>query len=212
MIWAVRTFAAQGALDGAAQLARYCFEVLGNPILFAEEMQRLESGLAPEVGAERRAFAAEVGEAIQLANVARDLEKDCAAGVFYLRSLQQAAPAERTTAIAAARRRLLARAVVAGRAFRPWMAGIPSPCVSLARGAGLLMALFTLAFWQGTARRLGLAIFPDATRVTRMRAFRMVARSVSSRRGHDAVLAQIERSFGEAAARLVAEPPAAGPP
>lgn len=211
MVWAVRTFADQGALDGEAQLTRYCFEVLGNPILFAEEMQRLESGHAPEVGADRRALAGEVGEAIQLANVARDLEKDCAAGVFYLRSLQRAPPGELTTAIAAARRALLARAVVVGRSFRPWMTGIPSPRVSLARGAGLLMALFTLGFWQGTARRLGLAIFPEATRITRLRAFAMVVRSVSSRRGHDAVLAQIERSFAEAAARLASEPPAAGP-
>src|SRR5262249_9728478 len=144
-------------------------------------------------------LAAEVGEAIQLANVARDLEKDGAAGVFYLRSLQQASSAERPAAIAAARRELLGRAVVVGRAFRPWMAGIPSPRISLARGAGLLMALFTLGFWQGTARRLGLTIFSEATRVTRWRAFRMVARSVPSRRGHEAVLAEIERSFGEAA-------------
>lgn len=212
MVWAVRTFAAQGALDGQEQLSRYCFEVLGNPILFAEEMQRLESGLAPEVGADRRVLAAEVGEAIQLANVARDLEKDCAAGVFYLRALERAPPAERPQAIAAARRLLLGRAVVVGRAFRPWMTGIPSPRVSLARGAGLLMALFTLGFWQGTARRLGLPIFPESTRVNRLRALAMVARSVSSRRGHDAVLAQIERSFTEAAARLAAEPPASGLP
>jgi phytoene/squalene synthetase len=152
---------------------------------------------------------AAVGEAIQLANVARDLEKDCAAGVFYLRPLQQASVAERPAAIAAARLHLLQRAVVVGRAFRPYMAGIPSPRVSLARGAGLLMALFTLAFWQGTARRLGLEIFPNATRVTRMRALQMVARSVSSRRGNDAVLAQIERSFGEAAVRLLDPRPSA---
>jgi len=203
MLWAVRTFAAQGgALDGQQQLARYCFEVLGNPMLFAEEMQRLEMRLDPEVGAERRALAAEVGEAIQLANVARDLEKDCDAGVFYLRALMEAPAAERPAAIAAARLALLRRAVVVGRSFRLYMAGIPSPRVSLARGAGLLMALFTLAFWQGTARRLALPIFPDELRVTRMRALRMVARSVSSRRGNDVVLAQIERSFGEAAARL----------
>jgi farnesyl-diphosphate farnesyltransferase len=209
MIWAVRTFESQrGALDGEAQLSRYCFEVLGNPMLFAEEMQRLEMGLAPEVGADRKALAAEVGEAIQLANVARDLEKDCAAGVFYLRPLQQASVGERPAAIAAARRQLLQRAVVVGRAFRPYMAGIPSPRVSLARGAGLLMALFTLGFWQGTARRLGLAAFPAETRITRMRALRMVVRSVSSRAGNDAVLAQVERSFGDAAARLAIPSPA----
>jgi hypothetical protein len=40
----------------------------------------------------------------------------------------------------------------------------------------------------------------------------MVARSVSSRRGNEVVLAQIERSFGEAAARLSTLPPPADLP
>jgi phytoene/squalene synthetase len=155
MIWAVRTFAEQGgALDGRAQLTRYCFEVLGNPLLFAEEMQRLEMGLPPEVDARRRELVAAVGEAIQLANVARDLEKDAVAGVFYDPTLRAGAGAPPPAAIAAVRGRLLGRAIVLGRAFRPYMEGVPTPRLSFARGAGLALLLFTLAFWQGTARRL----------------------------------------------------------
>jgi protein-S-isoprenylcysteine O-methyltransferase Ste14/phytoene/squalene synthetase len=202
MAWAVRTFAAQeGALSDAAQLSRYCASVLGNPIVFAEEMQRLQSGLDPELPGERHALAMRVGETIQLANGARDLEKDCARGVFYLPELRRARDGELPAAIASARRRLLARALEEGRAFRPHLAAIPSPRLSLARGAGLLMALFTLAFWQRTAARLGVAL-PLRDRVTKLRSAAWVARAISSRRGHDAVLARIDRIFAESAARL----------
>jgi phytoene/squalene synthetase len=207
MIWAVRTFAAQGgALQDDAQLSRYCFAVLGNPMLFAEEMQRLECGLDPVVGEDRIVLAAAVGEAIQLANVARDLEKDCAHGVCYLPELAQAAAGERDRAIARARRRLLARALERGRSFQPYMSGIPSPRVSLARGAALLMALFTLGFWQRTGERLGLELQPRRDRVTRARSIALVARAVFSRAGYDAVLARLDRIFEEAARRLALAP------
>jgi len=203
MIWAVRTFADQGgALDGREQLSRYCFEVLGNPLLFAEEMQRLEMGEPPEVDAARRELAAAVGEAIQLANVARDLEKDAAAGVWYDPALRDAPRERLPSVIADVRGRLLGRAIVLGRSFRPYLSGIPSPRVSLARGAGLALLLFTLAFWQGTARRLGLALFDESSQATPMRATRWIVRAVFSRRGSDAVLARIEAAFASAEASL----------
>ncbi len=206
MLWAVRTFAAQeGALADDGQLARYCFGVLGNPIVFADEMQRLECGVEPaEPDAARIALAASVGEAVQLANVARDLEKDCARGVFYLPELRRAPPGELPGAIASARRRLLARALALGRAFQPFLAGIPSPAFSLARGAALLMALFTLAFWQETARRLGLELHSRRYRITPARSVALVACAVFSRRGYDAALARLDRIFAEAAERLAA--------
>jgi len=203
MIWAVRTFAEQGgALDGHEQLTRYCFEVLGNPLLFAEEMQRLEMGLVPEVDARRRELVAAVGEAIQLANVARDLEKDSAAGVCYDPTLRAGASAPPPAAIAAVRGRLLGRAIVLGRAFRPYMEGVPTPRFSLARGAGLALLLFTLAFWQGTARRLGLALFENSSHVTPLRATVWIVRAVFSRCGADGVLARIEGAFAHAEAAL----------
>jgi len=202
MIWAVRTFAAQGgALASDEQLTKYCFGVLGNPILFADEMQRLACGLEPEVDGARRELAGKVGEAIQLANVARDLEKDCVAGVFYLPEIKRAGAAELPAAIAAARRKLLVRALELGRAFRPFLAGIPSPRISFARGAALLMELFTLAFWQGTAQRLGIDS-PRRDRITPARSARLVVRAVFSRRGFTDVLVRLDRVFVEEAERL----------
>src|SRR5262249_32857001 len=154
--------------------------------------QRLEMGLPPEVDGARRELAAAVGEAIQLANVARDLEKDAAAGVYYDPSLRSVPRERLPAAIAAVRGRLLRRPVALGLAFRPYMEGTPSPRVSLARGAGLALLLFTLAFWQGTARRLGLERFEKSSFVTPMRASGWIVRAVFSRRGCTAVLAQIE--------------------
>jgi phytoene/squalene synthetase len=202
MIWAVRTFAAQGgALASDEQLTDYCFGVLGNPILFADEMQRLACGLEPEVDGPRRELAGRVGEAIQLANVARDLEKDCAAGVFYLPELKHAGAGDLSAAIAAARRKLLLRALELGRAFRPFLAGIPSPRISFARGAALLMELFTLAFWQGTAQRLGVDS-PRRDRITPARSALLVARGVFSRHGFTDVLVRLDRVFAEQAERV----------
>ncbi len=203
MIWAVRTFAAQGGeLQSDEQMSRYCFEVLGNPMLFAEELQRIDCGLTPEVEPARVALAATVGESVQLANVARDLEKDCANGVFYLPQLKAADGASRAVAIAAARRRLLVRAVECGRAFLPFMSGVPSPRVSLARGAALLMALFALSFWQGIAERLGFSIDERGDPITKTNSIGLVVRGVFSRVGFDAVLAHLDLRFADAQARL----------
>jgi len=203
MLWAVRTFAAQGGeLRSDGQLSRYCFEVLGNPILFAEEMQRLDCGLAPEVETARVELAASVGESVQLANVARDLEKDCASGVFYLPQLKAADDASRAAVIAAARLRLLVRAVECGRAFLPFISGIPSPRVSLARGAAMMMALFALSFWQGIAERLGLRIDKRGERITKTISIGLVVRAVFSRAGSDAILTSLDLRFAEAQERL----------
>jgi phytoene/squalene synthetase len=114
MRWAVATFAAQGGtLRDEAQRSRYCLEVLGHPMRFAEELQRLEMGLSADLPPERVALAAQAGEAIQLANVARDLEKDHAIGVTYLEELrappQPPSPARRASPSVPSWRRCRAR-------------------------------------------------------------------------------------------------------
>jgi len=134
------------------------------------------------------------------------LEKDCAHGVFYLPELKQASAGERDRSIAAARRRLLARALERGRSFEPYMRGIPSPRISLARGAALLMALFTLGFWQRTGERLGVTLSSARDRIDRVRSFALVVRAVFSRAGYDAVLARLDRIFEEAGRRLALAP------
>lgn len=203
MVEAVRTFAAQGnALRDDAQLARYCFAVLGWPLVFAEEAQRSAMGLSIDLPPERIALAAAVGEAVQLANVARDLEKDTAQGLHYLPETARASAAELPVAIAAGRRRLLRHALARGSAFAPFMAGIPSEGFSLARAGGLLMAQFTLAFWQGTARRLRLPIVAPDERITPLRSIGPLLRSVSSRAGFAATLARLDERFAAAARRL----------
>ncbi|MGD8668343.1 MAG: squalene/phytoene synthase family protein, partial [Desulfobacterales bacterium] len=54
MIWASRVFGKQdGTLQTPGQLSRYCWHVLGTPILFADEMQRLDQGLSPQIAEAR---------------------------------------------------------------------------------------------------------------------------------------------------------------
>lgn len=203
---AVATFAAQGdCLQDEQQLSDYCFGVLGQPMRFAEELARVECGESPDVPAERVVLAAAVGEAIQLANVARDLEKDTAIGRCYLPELAAAGRPAAAPAIAAARRRLLARALAQGVHFADYLTAIPSPRLSLARAGGLLMALFTLAFWQGTARRLDLAIFAPAERITRWRSTVAALRSVFSRAAAVASARRLAESFAAAGRRLYAD-------
>ncbi len=203
MIWAVRTFAAQGgALRDEEQLARYCFAVLGQPMVFAEEAQRSAMGLPIDLPPDRVALAAAVGESVQLANVARDLEKDTALGIHYLPETARASAAERPAAIVQARRRLLRLGLTRGVAFAPFMAGIPSPRRSLARAGALLMAQFTLAFWQGTAKRLALPIVTADEEVTPTRCIGPLVRSVFSRAGFAATLARLEVRFAASARRL----------
>jgi phytoene/squalene synthetase len=178
---AVATFAAQGMqLRDEAQLSAYCFGVLGQPMRFAEELACVEAGRDAELPPERVALAAMVGEAIQLANVARDLEKDTAHGLCYLPELAAAGRPAAAAAIAAARRKLLERALLLGARFDDWLIGVPSPRVSLARAGGLLMALFTLRFWQATSDRLALSIIARDERIGRLGAAVALSRSVLS--------------------------------
>ena len=165
MIWATETFIRQGgSLRSSEQLSRYCSSVLGNPILFAEEMQRLDMGLDPHLAEDRKKMCAFVGEAIQLANITRDLEKDCRRGVYYHSALADcSSEQERVEVIGLVRRELITRAFGLGRIFRPFVAGIPSRNQSLARGSALLMILFTVAFYQDAARRAGLLVEEWAT-------------------------------------------------
>ena len=160
MIWATETFIRQGgSLRSSEQLSRYCSSVLGNPVLFAEEMQRLDMGLPPQLAEDRRKMCAFVGEVVQLANITRDLEKDCRRGVYYHSALADcSSEQERAEVIGPVRRELITRAFGLGRVFRPFVAGIPSRNQSLARGSALLMILFTVAFYQGAARRAGLPV------------------------------------------------------
>jgi len=168
MIWSSRIFAQQkGVLQTPGQLSRYCWHVLGTPILFADEMQRLDQGLSPEIDDARLRLCATVGEVIQLANITRDLEKDYARGIFYHPQLPALESARRKQCIQEVRSQLILRAIRRFREFPRFFNGIPAPQISRARGAAILLIITTYAYYWRAAQKAGLPAFDNRQRITR---------------------------------------------
>ena len=168
MIWSSRIFAGQGGvLITPGQLSRYCWHVLGTPILFAEEMQRLDQGLPTKIEAERLRSCAVVGEVIQLANITRDLEKDYERGIFYHPDLPGLEGAQREKRIQDVRSQLVLRALRLAPEFRPFIESLPATRISLARGAGMLLIITTFAYYWRAAKKAGLAAFHQHERISR---------------------------------------------
>jgi phytoene/squalene synthetase len=168
MIWSSRIFAQQeGVLKTPGQLSRYCWHVLGTPILFADEMQRLDQGLSPEIDAARLRLCATVGEVIQLANITRDLEKDYARGFFYHPQLPGLEGAQREQCIRDVRSQLILRAIRRFREFPRFFNSIPAPQISRARGAAILLIITTYAYYWRAAQKAGLPAFDNRQRITR---------------------------------------------
>ena len=169
MIWSSRIFAEQrGMLRSPGQLSRYCWHVLGTPLLFAEEMQRLDQGLTIEVSHARLRSCAVVGEVIQLANVTRDLEKDYDRGIYYHPDLQGDDDGYREQRIRNVRSQLVLRALRLSPEFRPFVESIPAPRISLARGAAMLLVITTFIYYWRAAQKAGLPAFHDTERLTRL--------------------------------------------
>ena len=168
MIWSSRIFAQQkGVLQTPGQLSRYCWHVLGTPILFADEMQRLDQGLSPEIDDARLRLCATVGEVIQLANITRDLEKDYVRGIFYHPQLPALEGAQREQCIREVRSQLILRAIRRFREFPRFFNGIPAPQISRARGAAILLIITTYAYYWRAAQKAGLPAFDNRQRITR---------------------------------------------
>jgi phytoene/squalene synthetase len=169
MIWSSRIFAQQeGVLKTPGQLSRYCWHVLGTPILFAEEMQRLDQGLSPEIDDERLRQCAVVGEVIQLANITRDLEKDYERGIFYHPDLLGRQGVHRQQRIREVRCQLILRAIRCFRVFPRFFNAIPTPQISRARGAAILLIITTYAYYWRAAQKVGLPAFDNRQRITRL--------------------------------------------
>jgi phytoene/squalene synthetase len=169
MIWSSRIFAQQeGVLETPGQLSRYCWHVLGTPILFAEEMQRLDQGLSPEIDNERLRQCAVVGEVIQLANITRDLEKDYERGIFYHPDLPGRKAPHREQRIREVRCQLILRAIRRFRVFPRFFNAIPTPRISRARGAAILLIITTYAYYWRAAQKVGLPAFDNRQRITRL--------------------------------------------
>jgi phytoene/squalene synthetase len=167
MIWSSRIFAKQeGILRTPGQLSRYCWHVLGTPVLFADEVQRLDQGFAPEIDDERLRLCAVVGEVIQLANITRDLEKDYERGIFYHPDLPGLKGSRRKRCIRDVRCELVLRAIRRFRQFPEFFESIPASQISRARGAAMLLIITTYAYYWRAAQKVGLPAFDGRQRIT----------------------------------------------
>ena len=169
MIWSSRIFAEQrGILQTPGQLSRYCWHVLGTPILFAEEVQRLDQGISPQISDERLRSCAVIGEVIQLANITRDLEKDYQRGIFYHPDLPGLEGIRREQGIREVRSQLVLRALRQAPEFRIFIESLKAPRISLARGAAMLLIITTYAYYWRAAQKAGLPAFDKRQRITRL--------------------------------------------
>ena len=183
MIWSSRIFDEQhGVLQTPGQLSRYCWHVLGTPILFAEEIQRLDQGLSPQIGDARLRSCAVIGEVIQLANITRDLEKDYQRGIFYHPDLPGLEGVRREQGISEVRAQLVLRALRRAPEFRIFMEALTAPRISLARGAGMLLIITTYAYYWRAAQKAGLPAFDKHQRITRLGGAFTWVKCVMSRR------------------------------
>lgn len=170
MIWSSRTFAQQsGVLRDAAQLSRYCQNVIGQPFLFSVRLLLERKTGDDTVSDALRQDVLVAGEMVQLANVTRDIEKDLARGVAYHPALagdlgrtdrEEPALAARIRAV---REDLLLRALALAPAYERMMAALPFRTFSLARASGVLMLLFTDRYYRSCATRVGRRAWPGPT-------------------------------------------------
>ena len=195
MIWSSHVFAKQhGVLQTPGQLSRYCWHVLGTPILFADEVQRLDQGLAPEVGDDRLRSCAIVGEVIQLANITRDLEKDIDRGICYHPQLSGLDGSSREQSIREVRSQLVLRAIRRFREFPKFFESIPAPRISRARGAAMLLIITTYAYYWRAAQKAGLPAFDARQRITRLRGAFTWIKCIFSSRAASRFLRWLERA------------------
>ncbi len=204
MCWSSRIFGEQGGvLQDGAQVARYCHNVMGNPVLFTLRLLRHDRSGETELPAELEQSALEVSEMIQLANITRDIEKDLLRGVSYRAALrddlgrQVDGDVSLAGRVRDARRELMRAALSRAPAYRALIDAMEQPHFSPARASALLMLLFTDRYYRSCARRAGLAAWGG-----RPPGLRLVLQSlpaVWSRRWARNVCDRVEQDFLNAA-------------
>lgn len=162
MIWSSRTFADQGGvLRDAAQLSRYCRNVIGLPFLFGVRLLHEQRTGSSAITEQLREDCMRAGEMVQLANVTRDIEKDLRRGISYHPALgadlgkSDQDDTELRGRIRRVREELLVRALGMAPAYEQMMQALPFRAVSLARASGVLMLQFTDRYYRSCARRVG---------------------------------------------------------
>ncbi|MHC4577248.1 MAG: squalene/phytoene synthase family protein [Planctomycetota bacterium] len=209
MCWSSRTFREQGGvLRSEEQLAQYCRNVLGFPVVFT--LRLLQGGELPPALYED---AMTVGEMVQLANVTRDIEKDLRRGVAYHPRLAPLlyGPAD-PQCVRAVREELLLFALRRASAYRRMVEAVDLPRLSLARASAVLMLLFTNRYFRSCARRVGRPGWRGPEHAVGLLICMLPA--VGSRRWTRRVVRRIEHDFLHAAARRRSGahgPAAAGP-
>ena len=165
MRWWSETFERQGGcLSDARQLSRYCYAVMGTPILFCVRLFLLSKHGDERVGEELGRDAVAVGEFLQLANVTRDIEKDLRRGIGYHPLLHDALGKDASSDLEVAakgqavRGLLLDRALSLAPAYQRMVDGLRFRKMSLARASAVLMLLFTERYYRTCARRTGRAV------------------------------------------------------
>ena len=207
MIWSSRVFADQnGVLQSPGQLSRYCWHVLGTPILFAEEMQRLDRGLDYRVDDARLQSCAIVGEVIQLANITRDLERDYEREIYYHPDLPGLHGVRREKCIREVRSQLVLRALRLAVEFKPFVNAISTPPISLARGAAILLVITTIAYYIRTSKKAGLPAFHDQERITRLGGTLTWLKCIFSRKATSDYLRSVDQMVRTAFTRCRPDP------
>ena len=208
MIWSRDTFDAQGGiLVDEGQLARYCRNVIGNPVLFMLE-QVGGRNLEPEA----REDALVVSEMIQLANVSRDVEADLNRGIAYHPSLapflgRSGYEPEVIPAVRDARGQYIALALSRAPAYRRMFEGLELDRSVGVRMAAVLMLLFTDLHYRGCAIRAGHLPWPGPA--GRAQVLIGSVPSLLSRTLAGKTVRRIERDFTTAADSIEAAAPRA---
>ncbi|MEA1902999.1 MAG: squalene/phytoene synthase family protein [Actinomycetota bacterium] len=187
-------FEAQGGvLEDEQQVLDYCHRVIGLPALFVMET------LLGDLSGNHRADALEVSELIQLANITRDVEKDLRRGIAYHPALKEHLASEVETAtadaVARARRDLMFLATRRAASFRRLVDAVELPRLSPARGAAVLMMLFTARHYRNCALEVGLNPRSSGSRVSTM--VLSAFRAAISPWWADSVLLRVERDLLE---------------
>lgn len=201
MAWASERFREQGGvLVSPDQRAEYCQHVIGGPARYV--VGRL---LDRPVSSGQRQDIADVAVMVQLANITRDIEKDLERGIAYHPLLaedlgstpDEAAALERVRLV---REELMVEALQRIPAYHRLTTDVANAGVSQARGAAVLMLLFTDRYYRGCAVRAGHRAW-KGVRWTGVIYALAIASTLSSRVA-GRVFARVEKEFLEAASRI----------
>ncbi len=192
-----------GVLTSDEQLLAYCDAVIGEPALFTF---RMLVDVPVDEMIERDVMA--VAEMIQLANITRDIDRDLERGIAYDASLSPflggSENAQRKRVVRAARQHMvylaLSRAPAYGRlveiaGFRP---------ISEARGAAVMMLLFTDRYYRSAMAAIGSSPWEGPNLVWSL--YLSAALAAVSPAWAQRVIARTERNFVRAALRIADNP------